>query len=135
MNWLWPEIRSKRQSNNEMILSSTIEKGQFLLSLFNFEIDLELKAFFGLQIFKDFQRYSITDTEISFWKLIVITHNWWDWTWSWYIFLVYIDNWKQLSCLRPYQAESTGSRPISEVKQLRAGLVLGRETTWEPPVL
>uniref|UniRef100_T1K193 Uncharacterized protein n=1 Tax=Tetranychus urticae TaxID=32264 RepID=T1K193_TETUR len=29
----------------------------------------------------------------------------------------------------------TGSRPISEVKQFRAGLVLGRETTWEPPVL
>ncbi len=42
---------------------------------------------------------------------------------------------RQFYRLRPYQAESTGSRPISEVKQPRAGLVLGRETTWEPPVL
>ena len=37
--------------------------------------------------------------------------------------------------LRPYHAENTGSRPIPEVKQRRARLVLGRETTWEPRVL
>ena len=33
--------------------------------------------------------------------------------------------------LRPYQEESTTSRPISEVKPLRAWIVLGLETTWE----
>ena len=32
---------------------------------------------------------------------------------------------------RPYHAEYTGSRPITEVKQRRAQSVLGRETTWE----
>ena len=37
--------------------------------------------------------------------------------------------------LRPYHAENTGSRPITAVKQRRAGLVLGRVTTWEHPVL
>ena len=33
--------------------------------------------------------------------------------------------------LRPYHAESTGSRPITEVKQRRARLVLGWVTAWE----
>ena len=33
--------------------------------------------------------------------------------------------------LRPYHAEYTGSRPITEVKQRRARLVLGWETAWE----
>ena len=33
--------------------------------------------------------------------------------------------------LRPYYAESTGSRPITEVKQRRARLVLGWVTAWE----
>ena len=36
--------------------------------------------------------------------------------------------------LRPYQEESTTSRLISEVKPLRAWLVLGLETTWEHQV-
>ncbi|CEF67073.1 Hypothetical protein SRAE_2000173800 [Strongyloides ratti] len=36
--------------------------------------------------------------------------------------------------LRSYPAECTGSRPISEVNQLRAILVLGWETSWEPLV-
>ena len=37
-----------------------------------------------------------------------------------------------LSCrLRPYHVESTGSRPITEVKQRRARLVLGWVTAWE----
>ena len=33
--------------------------------------------------------------------------------------------------LRPYHVESTGSRPITEVKQRRAWLVLGWVTAWE----
>ena len=35
---------------------------------------------------------------------------------------------------RSNQAEYTGSRPITEVKQLRAGPVLGWVTAWETPV-
>mgnify|MGYP003465700716 FL=1 len=38
-------------------------------------------------------------------------------------------------CLRPYHVESTGSRPITEVKQRRARLVLGWVTAWEYRVL
>ena len=38
-------------------------------------------------------------------------------------------------CLRPYHVENTGSRPITEVKPGRAGLVLGWVTAWEYPVL
>ena len=40
-----------------------------------------------------------------------------------------------LSVLRPYYAECTGSRLITEVKQHWAGLVLGWVTAWEYPVL
>ncbi len=36
---------------------------------------------------------------------------------------------------RPYHVESTSSRPITEVKQRWAQLVLGRETAWELWVL
>ena len=36
---------------------------------------------------------------------------------------------------RPYHVESTGSRPITEVKQRRARLVLEWVTAWEPRVL
>ena len=36
---------------------------------------------------------------------------------------------------RPYHVESTGSRPITEVKQRRARLVLGWVTAWEHRVL
>ena len=36
---------------------------------------------------------------------------------------------------RPYHFESTGSRPITEVKQRRARLVLGWVTAWEHRVL
>lgn len=39
------------------------------------------------------------------------------------------------SRLRPYHRENTGSRPITEVKPCRAGLVLGWVTAWEYPVL
>ena len=35
------------------------------------------------------------------------------------------------SVLRPYHAECTGSRLITEVKQHWSGLVLGWVTTWE----
>ena len=38
-------------------------------------------------------------------------------------------------CLRPYHAEYTGSRLITEVKQRRAWLVLGWVTAWESQVL
>ena len=38
-------------------------------------------------------------------------------------------------CQRPYHVESTGSRPITEVKQRRAWLVLGWVTAWEHRVL
>ena len=41
----------------------------------------------------------------------------------------------QFSCQRPYHAESTGSRPITEVKQRRASSVLGWVTAWEHGVL
>ena len=41
----------------------------------------------------------------------------------------------QFLCQRPYHAERTGSRPITEVKQRRARLVLGWETAWEHRVL
>ena len=41
---------------------------------------------------------------------------------------------KEKKLLRPYQEESTTSRLISEVKPLRAWLVLGLETTWEHQV-
>ena len=37
--------------------------------------------------------------------------------------------------LRPYHVEYTGSRPITEVKQRRAWLVLGWVTAWEYQVL
>ena len=40
-----------------------------------------------------------------------------------------------LCCLRPYHVENTGSRPITEVKQRRAWLVLGWVTAWEHHVL
>ena len=43
-----------------------------------------------------------------------------------------------ISCVsrqRPYHVESTGSRPITEVKQRRARLVLGWVTAWEHRVL
>ena len=54
----------------------------------------------------------------------------------------YCDWLKLYSCLfsyvcrqRPYHVESTGSRPITEVKQRRARLVLGWVTAWEHRVL
>ena len=40
-----------------------------------------------------------------------------------------------VKCLRPYHVENTGSRPITEVKQRRARLVLGWVTAWEYLVL
>ena len=42
-------------------------------------------------------------------------------------------NWL-LSRQRPYHVENTSSRPITEVKQRWARLVLGWETAWEPLV-
>ena len=44
---------------------------------------------------------------------------------------VYIAQLNATKCLRPYHVESTGSRPITEVKQRRAWLVLGWVTAWE----
>ena len=40
-----------------------------------------------------------------------------------------------MHCLRPYHVENTGSRPITEVKQRRAWLVLRWVTAWEHHVL
>jgi hypothetical protein len=40
-------------------------------------------------------------------------------------------NKEENKCLGPYHVESTGSRPITEVKQRRARLVLGWVTAWE----
>ena len=40
----------------------------------------------------------------------------------------------QRKCLRPYHDENTRSRPITEVKHRRAGIVLGWGTAWELPV-
>ena len=40
-----------------------------------------------------------------------------------------------VSCVRPYHPENTGSRPITEVKQGWAALVLGWVTAWEYAVL
>ena len=42
---------------------------------------------------------------------------------------------EELKCLRPYHVECTGSRPITEVKQLWAWLVLEWQTAWEHQVL
>ncbi|CAG9540385.1 unnamed protein product [Cercopithifilaria johnstoni] len=39
------------------------------------------------------------------------------------------------TCLRPYHVESTTSRPICQVKQRWAWLVLGSETAWESQVI
>ena len=39
------------------------------------------------------------------------------------------------SCIRPYHVENTSSRPITEVKQHWAALVLGWVTAWEYAVL
>ena len=36
-----------------------------------------------------------------------------------------------VECVGPYHVESTSSRPITEVKQHRAALVLGWVTAWE----
>ena len=41
---------------------------------------------------------------------------------------------RSLKCLRPYHDENTRSRPITEVKHRRAGIVLGWGTAWELPV-
>ncbi|EAR91756.2 hypothetical protein TTHERM_00808000 (macronuclear) [Tetrahymena thermophila SB210] len=41
---------------------------------------------------------------------------------------------KYIFCCRPYQGENTGSHSNSEVKRLKAGLVLRWGTAWEVPV-
>ena len=45
--------------------------------------------------------------------------------------IVYQDIEMVSSRLRPYHVEYTSSRPITEVKQRRARLVLGWVTAWE----
>ena len=42
---------------------------------------------------------------------------------------------KMYLCIRPYHVENTSSRPITEVKQHWAALVLGWVTAWEYAVL
>ena len=46
-----------------------------------------------------------------------------------------VDFFDPLQCLRPYHVERTSSRPITEVKQHWAELVLGWVTAWEYSVL
>ena len=48
---------------------------------------------------------------------------------------LYNDSISTVSRQRPYHVESTGSRPITEVKQRRARLVPGWVTAWEHRVL
>ena len=50
-------------------------------------------------------------------------------------FVVMRANFDLSSRQRPYHVENTSSRPITEVKQRWARLVLGWETAWEPLVL
>ena len=45
------------------------------------------------------------------------------------------ENFPYSICLRPYHVENTSSRPITEVKQHWAELVLGWVTAWEYSVL
>ena len=47
------------------------------------------------------------------------------------LLFVYFDRALYGVCLRPYHFESTSSRPITDVKQHRAALVLGWVTAWE----
>ena len=47
----------------------------------------------------------------------------------------YSQSFTSLSRQRPYHVENTGSRPITEVKQRWARLVLGWVTAWEHRVL
>ena len=49
--------------------------------------------------------------------------------------LVWQTQFPTVSCVRPYHPENTGSRPITEVKQGWAALVLGWVTAWEYAVL
>ena len=51
-----------------------------------------------------------------------------------FFIFVYV-NFTPMKCLRPYHVEHTSSRPIPEVKQRRAELVLGWVTAWEYSVL
>ena len=51
------------------------------------------------------------------------------------IMLLKLTNFDLRSRQRPYHIENTSSRPITEVKQCWARLVLGWETAWEPLVL
>ena len=51
-----------------------------------------------------------------------------------FFFLLYV-NFTPYKCLRPHHVEHTSSRPIPEVKQRRAELVLGWVTAWEYSVL
>ncbi|EWS72336.1 hypothetical protein TTHERM_000444469 (macronuclear) [Tetrahymena thermophila SB210] len=46
---------------------------------------------------------------------------------------LYFSSFQQFCC-RPYQGENTGSHSNSEVKRLKAGLVLRWGTAWEVPV-
>ena len=48
-----------------------------------------------------------------------------------YRIFVETDKAECIKCLGPYHVESTSSRPITEVKQHRAALVLGWVTAWE----
>ena len=54
---------------------------------------------------------------------------------TWFCIQIYKRIFFNICRQRPYHVESTGSRPITEVKQRRARLVLGWVTAWEHRVL
>ena len=71
---------------------------------------------------------------MSFISHLIPTFEWFDITQTIHLLLQSEKEKKTKQSLRPYQEESTTSRLISEVKPLRAWLVLGLETTWEHQV-
>ncbi len=67
------------------------------------------------------------------WKIMKILLMIWLFTRNGKMIFVYLK--KQFLWQRPYHAENTGSRPITEVKQHWAWLVLRWVTAWEYQVL
>ena len=68
-------------------------------------------------------------TNAAFWQMCLFTHRK-------SVHITYIEMAKVLfPRQRPYHVEHTSSRPITEVKQRRARLVLGWVTAWEYRVL
>ncbi len=70
-------------------------------------------------------------------KLWIVGQVWINWKFNYYIgrpTLIYKRQFYRHLCLRSYHVENTGSRPITEVKERRAWLLLGWVTAWEHQV-